>query len=131
VARADQRYTAAYGACARHRLRALFAVDARLHPAGAPKPATPGDLRAVLEPLASPGCGRLRREVELATLVVRPLPGEAAVQAGRQRYCSAEGSVCTAPWIPFVAVWRYRDQAWKIHRLRWSEEALAAAPPKA
>ena len=43
VARADQRYTAAYGACARHRLRALFAADARLHPAGAPAPGTPGD----------------------------------------------------------------------------------------
>jgi ketosteroid isomerase-like protein len=115
----DDAFTRAYNDCATTRLRTMFTVSAEVVVG---EQGVTQQIGKVIDQIRRHHCGRLRREVDRASVEVYPLPGYGALQFGSERYCPGAGACDSVP-SRYLVVWRRFEDGWKIARLiRFSEQ---------
>jgi hypothetical protein len=83
---------------------------------------------AVIESTRKNVCGKFRRELDVQSFRVYPIPGFGAMTIGTHRFChtptTCEGSG------EFTLVWKQTGDEWKVTRaLSYAHKSLEAAPP--
>jgi hypothetical protein len=72
-------------------------------------------------------CGQFRRELDLASFRVYPIPGYGAMAIGTHRFCHTP-TTCEGVG-EFTTVWREKDGVWQVTRaLSYAHRSLESAP---
>jgi hypothetical protein len=72
-------------------------------------------------------CGKFRRELDLASFRVWPIPGYGAMAMGTHRFCHTP-TTCEGVG-EFTTVWKEKDGAWQITRaLSYAHRSLETPP---
>ena len=72
-------------------------------------------------------CGQFRRELDLASFRVYPIPGYGAMAIGTHRFCHTP-TTCEGAG-EFTTVWREKDGVWQVTRaLSYAHRSLESAP---